>query len=138
MILRCCRPPRSAGRTTVRWPLAVTPTARFSWIALSATAAATRTAASTDDSSPRPVWMPRSRSSTIHASAVCSRSNSLTWISPVRAVDFQWIRLKLSPGAYGRTVVASGVVWSVRSGDEWLPSMFDAGSLQSGIGSSRG
>ena len=53
----------------------------------------------------------------IHASAVCSRSNSLTWISPWRAVDFQWMRFMLSPGAYGRTVVASGVVWSVRSGD---------------------
>ena len=28
----------------------------------------------------------------IQASAVCSRSNSLTWISPWRAVDRQWIR----------------------------------------------
>ena len=53
----------------------------------------------------------------IQASAVCSSSNSLTWISPWRAVARQWIRLKLSPGAHGRTVVASGVVWSVRSGD---------------------
>ena len=52
----------------------------------------------------------------IQASAVCSSSNSLTWISPWRAVARQWIRLKLSPGAHGRTVVASGVVWSVRSG----------------------
>ena len=30
-------------------------------------------------------------------------------MSPWRAVDFQWIRFMLSPGAYGRTVVASGV-----------------------------
>ena len=30
MILRCWRPPRSAGRTDVRWPVAVRPTARFS------------------------------------------------------------------------------------------------------------
>ena len=74
----------------------------------------------------------------IHASAVCSRSNSLTWISPWRAVDFQWIRFMLSPGAYGRTVVASGVVWSVRSGDAWLPSRLAAGSRHIGSGSSRG
>jgi hypothetical protein len=40
--------------------------------------------------------------------------------------------LKLSPGAHGRTVVASGVVWSVRSGAEWLPSMLAAGSRHSG------
>ena len=68
----------------------------------------------------------------IQASAVCSRSNSLTWISPWRAVLFQWIRLKLSPGAYGRTVVTSGVVWSVRSGEAWLPSTWAAGSRQRG------
>ena len=74
----------------------------------------------------------------IHASAVCSRSNSLTWMSPWRAVDFQWIRLNASPGAHGRTVVASGVVWSVRSRIAWLPSRFAAGSRHSGIGSSRG
>ena len=73
---------------------------------------------------------PRSRSRTIQASAVCSRSNSLTWISPWRAVDFQWIRLKRRPGAYGRTVVASGVVCSVRSGVAWLPSRLAAGSRQ--------
>ena len=35
----------------------------------------------------------------IQTSAVCSRSNSLTWIAPVRAVEGQWIRLKASPGA---------------------------------------
>ena len=40
-------------------------------------------------------------------------------------------------GAYGRTVVASGVVWSVRSGDV-LPSRLAAGSRQTGSGSSRG
>ena len=74
----------------------------------------------------------------IQASAVCSSSNSLTWISPWRAVDRQWIRLKLSPGAHGRTVVASGVVWSVRSGAAWLPSTFAAGRRHSGIGSIRG
>ena len=74
----------------------------------------------------------------IHASAVCSRSNSLTWISPCRAVDFQWIRLKASPGAHGRTVVASGVAWSVRSRIAWLPSRFDAGRRHNGTGSRRG
>ena len=122
MILRCWRLPRSAGMIVVRWALTVMPTARLSMIALSVTAAATRTAASTVDSSPRPVWIERSRSRMIQASAVCSSSNSFTWISPWRAVARQWIRLKLSPGAYGRTVVASGVVWSVRSGDALLPS----------------
>ena len=68
----------------------------------------------------------------IHASAVCSRSNSLTWISPWRAVVFQWIRFIASPGAYGRTDVASGVVWSVRTGEAWLPSRAAAGSRQRG------
>ena len=57
----------------------------------------------------------------IQASAVCSRSNSLTWISPWRAVVFQWMRFIASPGAYGRTEVAIGVVWSVRTGEAWLP-----------------
>ena len=74
----------------------------------------------------------------IHASAVCSRSNSLTWISPWRAVERQWIRFMLSPGAYGRTVVANGVVWSVRSGEAWLPSRLAAGSRHIGRGSNRG
>ena len=46
----------------------------------------------------------------------------MTWISPCRAVERQWIRFMLSPGAYGRTVVARGVVWRVRSGEAWLPS----------------
>ena len=99
MILRCWRPPRSGGRNAVRPTLTVIPTARFSWRARSAIDAAARTAASTVDSSPRPVWMPRWRSRMIHASAVCSRSNSLTWISPWRAVVFQWIRFIASPGA---------------------------------------
>ncbi len=89
--------------------MAILPTERFSWSALSAIDAAARTAASTVDSSPRPVWIPRSRSRTIQASAVVSRSNSLTWISPWRAVIFQWIRFMLSPGAHGRIVVARGV-----------------------------
>jgi hypothetical protein len=118
--------------------LTVIPTERFSEIALSAIEAAARTAASTVDSSPRPVWMPRWRSRMIQASAVVSRSNSLTWISPWRAVVFQWIRFIESPGAYGLTVVASGVVWSVRSGAEWLPSSEAAGTRQSGSASSRG
>ena len=74
----------------------------------------------------------------IQASAVCSRSNSLTWISPCRAVVFQWIRFIASPGAYGRTEVAMGVVWSVRTGDAWLPSRAAAGSRQRGSGSIRG
>ena len=99
MILRCWRPPRSGGRKAVRPTLTVIPTARFSWRARSAIDAAARTAASTVDSSPCPVWMPRWRSRMIHASAVCSRSNSLTWISPWRAVVFQWIRFIASPGA---------------------------------------
>ena len=74
----------------------------------------------------------------IQTSAVCSRSNSLTWISPVRAVDGQWIRLKPSPGAYGRTDVASGVVCCVRTGVERLPSRLTAWRRQRGIGSTRG
>ncbi len=86
MTLRCCRPPRSAGRNAVRPTLTVSPTARFSWSARSAIEAAARIAASTVDSSPRPVCTLRWRSRMIHASAVCSRSNSLTWISPWRAV----------------------------------------------------
>ena len=138
MILRCWRPPRSGGRNAVRPTLTVIPTARFSWIALSAIDAAARMATSTVDSSPRPVWMPRWRSRMIQASAVCSRSNSLTWISPWRAVVFQWIRFIASPGAYGRTDVAIGVVWSVRTGEAWLPSSDAAGSRQRGSGSSRG
>jgi hypothetical protein len=93
------RLPRSTGTIAWRWPLTVRPTARFSRSAFAAIDAAARTATSTVDSSPRPPWTARSRSSTIHASAVCSSSNSLTWISPCRAVDFQWIRLKASPGA---------------------------------------
>ena len=105
---------------------------------MSATDAATRTATSTVESSPRPAWIERSRSRMIQASAVCSSSNSLTWISPWRAVARQWIRLKLSPGAHGRTVVASGVVWSVRSGEAFVPSTYAAGSRQSGIRSIRG
>ena len=68
----------------------------------------------------------------IQASAVCSRSNSLTWISPWRAVVFQWIRFIASPGAYGRTEVAIGVVWSVRTGEAWLPSRAAAGRRQRG------
>ena len=59
-------------------------------------------------------------------------------MSPWRAVLGQWIRLKLSPGAHGRTVVASGVVWSVRSGDAWLPSTIAVGSFQNGRRSTRG
>ena len=90
------------------------------------------------ESSPVPRCGARSRSRMTQASAVCSRSNSLTWMSPWRAVDFQWIRLNASPGAQGRTVVASGVAWSVRSRIAWLPSRFDAGSRQSGTGSRRG
>ncbi len=74
----------------------------------------------------------------IQASAVCSRSNSLTWISPWRAVVFQWIRFIASPGAYGRTEVAIGVVWRVRTGEAWLPSSAAAGRRQRGSGSSRG
>jgi len=75
-------------------PGRVRPTARFSESARSATAAATRTATSTLESSPEPDCTRRSRSTKSQTSAVCSRSNSLTWISPVRAVDGQWIRLK--------------------------------------------
>ena len=99
MIFWCWRPPRSAGRKAVRPALTVKPTARFSAMALSETAAATRMAASVVDSSPRPPPMPRCRSRMIQASAVCSRSNSLTWSSPWRAVVFQWIRFIASPGA---------------------------------------
>ena len=103
--------------------LTVIPTARFSGAPWSAIDGGRPDAASTRGLVAAAGLDPRWRSRMIQASAVCSRSNSLTWISPWRAVDFQWIRLKLSPGAYGRTVVASGVVWSVRSGDAWLPSM---------------
>ena len=138
MIFWCWRPPRSAGRNAVRPALTVIPTARFSDQALSAIDAAARIAASVVDSSPRPAWTLRWRSRMIHASAVCSRSNSLTWISPWRAVERQWIRFMLSPGAYGRTVVASGVVWSVRSGEAWLPSRLAAGRRHIGSASRRG
>jgi hypothetical protein len=44
----------------------------------------------------------------------------------------------LSPGAQGRTVVASGVVWSVRSGAARLPSRLAAGIRHSGSASTRG
>ena len=40
-----------------------------------------------------PVCADRCRSRKIHTSAVCSRSNSLTWRLLLRAVLFQWIRL---------------------------------------------
>ena len=62
----------------------------------------------------------------------------MTWISPVLAVERQWIRFIESPGAYGRTVVASGVVWSVRSGWAWAPSMLAGGSFHSGSASTFG
>ena len=127
MILSCWRPPRSAGSTPAGGRSPSCPTARFSTSALSAIDAAARTATSIVDSSPRPAWTAASRSRKIQASAVCSRSNSLTWMSPWRAVDCQWIRFKVSPGAHGRTVVASGVVWRVRSGDAWLPSTLAGG-----------
>ena len=83
----------------VRWALTVRPTARFSPMALSATDAATRTATSVVDRSPLPASTAASRSRKIQASAVCSRSNSLTWISPNRAVVRQWILFIESPGA---------------------------------------
>ena len=54
MILRCWRPPRSAGRTGRRWPFVVSPTARFSRRPRSAIEAAARTATSTVESSPLP------------------------------------------------------------------------------------
>ena len=104
----------------------------------SAIEAAARIAASVVDSSPRPVWIPRWRSRMIQASAVCSRSNSLTCSSPCRAVVFQWIRFIASPGAYGRTEVARGVVCRVRIGVTWLPSTAAAGRRQRGSGSSLG
>ena len=93
------RAPRSAGTTVIRCALTVSPTARFSPSALSAMDAAARTATSVVDSSPCPASFAASRSMKIHASAVCSRSNSLTWISPVRAVVRQWMRFIESPGA---------------------------------------
>ena len=59
-------------------------------------------------------------------------------MAPVRAVDGQWIRLKASPGAYGRIDVASGVVCWARTGVERLPSRLTARSRQRGICSTRG
>ena len=137
-ILRRWRAPRSAGSTVSRWPLTVSPTARFSPNALSAMDAAARTATSVVESSPDPASRAASRSRKIQASAVCSRSNSLTWISPRRAVVRQWMRFMESPGAYGRTVVASGVVWRVRSGEACAPSMLAGGSRHRGRASTRG
>ena len=52
MIFRCWRPPRSGWSCARRWAFTVSPTARFSRIALSAIDAAARTATSTVDSSP--------------------------------------------------------------------------------------
>ena len=128
MIFWRCLGPRSAGMETSLWPLVVRPTARFSRMASWAIEAATRIASSTVDTSPFAAHGPcASRSTKSQTSAVCSRSNSLTWISPRRAVLRQWMRLKLSPGAYGRTVVASGVVWRVRSGAECVPSRIGVG-----------
>ena len=132
--MRCCRLPRSAGSTPARSPVVVRPTARFSVSARSAIDAAARTPTSTVDSSPSPACTDASRSRKIQASAVCSRSNSLTWISPCRAVVRQWMRLNESPGAHGRTVVASGVVWSVRSGCACEPSTMAVGRRQCGSG----
>src|SRR3954453_10635267 len=74
----------------------------------------------------------------IQTSAVCSRSNSLTWRLLLRAVLFQWMRLYGSPGAYGRMPVACGVVCGVRTGLACDPSMNAGGSFQPGSGSTRG
>ena len=68
----------------------------------------------------------------IQASAVCSRSNSLTWISPWRAVERQWIRLKRRPGrTAGRSWPAASSGACARA-QAWLPSRLAAGSRHSG------
>ena len=74
----------------------------------------------------------------IQASAVCSRSNSLTWISPWRAVDRQWIRFMRRPArTAGRSWPAASTGASARA-HAWLPSRLAAGRRQAGSGSSRG
>ena len=140
MIFRCWRPPRSAGRNAVRPALTVMPDRAV------LAGAPCRRSTPPPGSPPRPSTRRRGRpgrarwrSRMIQASAVCSRSNSLTWISPWRAVVFQWIRFIASPGAYGRTVVASGVVWSVRSRRRrGCPRGSPPAGASSGSGSSRG
>ena len=132
MILRCWRLPRSAGRTPIRWALTVRPTARFSRIALSAI----------DGRDPdgrldgRFVAAPGlGRAVEVEDDPGIGRLLELELLHLDLAVaggGRQWMRLKLSPGAHGRTVVASGVVWSVRSGEEWAPSTLAAGRRHSG------
>ena len=78
---------------------AVIATARLSWSVRNAMDAAIVTAVSTDASFPTPACTARSRSRTIQMSLAGSSSNSLTMSSPVRAVEGQWMRLKLSPGS---------------------------------------
>ena len=63
----------------------------------SAIEAAVLTAISTEEDSPSPAWAERSRSSSSHRSAACSRSNSFTISSPWRWELSQWIRLIASP-----------------------------------------
>ena len=132
MIFWCWRPPRSAGRSAVRPALTVMPTARFSPSAWSAIEAAARTAASIVDSSPRPAWI---------AALEVEEDPRVGGLLEVELLDLDLAvargRLPVdpvhaSPGAYGRTVVASGVVWSVRSGEAWLPSRRAAGRRQRG------
>jgi uncharacterized protein (DUF58 family) len=86
----------------------------------------------------RAVQAGRGDESTIEVAVRAAASIADNALLESRAVDRQGIRLKLSPGAYGRTAVASGVVWSVRSGAAWLPSMLAAGSFHIGSFSIRG
>ena len=84
------------------------------------------------DSSPRPAWI---------AALEVEEDPRVGGLLEVELLDLDLAvargRLPVdpvhaSPGAYGRTVVASGVVWSVRSGEAWLPSRLAAGSRQRG------
>ena len=62
----------------------------------------------------------------------------LDLVSPCRAVVRQWIRLKESPGAHGRTVVASGRRLQRAHRLRVAPSTIAVGSRQCGSGSTRG
>ena len=71
----------------------------------------------------------------IQASAVCSRSNSLTWISPCRAVLFQWIRFMRRPARMAgpsSRAASSGASARARRGcpRRWLPAAASAGAAR--------
>ena len=88
--------------------------------------AAIETAYSSVLSSSSPAWTSAWRSTNSQTSLERPRSNSLDISLPSLAVEFQWIRLMLSPNAYSRTLAAWGVRSCVRSFAKLSPDRYDA------------